>query len=301
MKTVCLAIALICVANADTIHPYGVPSPGVFAMAGSGAAGGGGGGGGVFTIDNCGAASNCFVSIGAAGPLGSASSGTADPGNTSSGKSSANFGLIKVYADFFDSTGGLHGHAAGIADAGWVDRYTISNALLTGQHGVFTFLMHVDGHLFAGDPGGASGFALGRTVDTGTPNYGFARGGQANALPGDYQETINQDLSISVDFTFGTSFDMMLRALASANLFGVGDSLLGGSSGITDFYSTIYWAGVQSVTVGGAPVSSYTLSAASGTNYNQSFAPVNAVPEPGSLSLFAVAAAAVLWRLRRKR
>src|SRR5438093_160485 len=35
MKTVCLAIALICVANADTIHPYGVSSPGVFAMAGS--------------------------------------------------------------------------------------------------------------------------------------------------------------------------------------------------------------------------------------------------------------------------
>src|SRR5437899_689070 len=144
MKTVYLAIALICVANADTIHPYGVPSPGVF----------------------------------------------------------------------------------------------------------------------AGDPGGSSGFQLGRTVDTGTPNYAFASGGQANQVPGDYQETINQNLTISVDFTFGTSFDMMLRALASANLSGVGDSLLGGSSGISDFYSTIYWAGVQSVTVGGAPITGYTLSAA---------------------------------------
>ena len=301
MKTVYLAISLICVANADTIHPYGVPSPGVFAVAAAGAAGGGGGGGGLFTIDNCGAAANCSVASGATGPRSTNISGTADPGNISSGKSFANFGLIKVYADFFDSTGGLHGHAAGLADAGWVDRYTISNALYTGQQGVFTFLMHVDGHLFAGDPGGSSGFQLGRTVDTGTPNYAFASGGQANQVPGDYQETINQNLTISVDFTFGTSFDMMLRALASANLSGVGDSLLGGSSGISDFYSTIYWAGVQSVTVGGTPISGYTLSAASGTNYNQSFAPVNPVPEPGSLSLLAVAVAAVLWSSRRKR
>lgn len=301
MKSFYSAVLLACIAQADTIHPYGVTSPGVFAMAAAGAAGGGGGGGGVFTLDNCGAAANCTVAVSPIAPVSSNISGTADPGNTSSGKSFASFGMIKVYADFFDTTGGLNGHAAGIGDAGWVDRYLLSDPAHTGEHGVLTFLMHADGNLFAGDPGGLAKFALGRTVDTGTANFEFTAGGQANQVPGNFQQSVNQDIAISVDFTVGTSFDMMLRAIAFTNLSGVGSSLQGGSSGTADFYGAIYWAGIQSVTVNGAPISGYTLSGASGTNYDQSFAPVSAVPEPSSFSIMAVAAAAILWRFRSTR
>src|SRR5262249_38270599 len=128
--------------------------------------------------------------------------------------------------------------------------------------------------------------------------YLFTATGQANGVPGDFQETVDTNLQISVNFVFGTSFEMMFRAIANANLSSTGDSLLPGSSADSDFYSTIYWSGIDGVTVGGIPVTGYTLTAGSGTNWNQSFAPNAAVPEPGTLSITGLAVVG-LFALRR--
>jgi MYXO-CTERM domain-containing protein len=70
--------------------------------------------------------------------------------------------------------------------------------------------------------------------------------------------------------------------------------------GAAQFQNTIYWAGINSVTVGGIPVTGYTISSLSGTNYNQSFEPASAVPEPSNCALAALAGLCALYHRRRR-
>lgn len=68
-------------------------------------------------------------------------------------------------------------------------------------------------------------------------------------------------------------------------------------SATTNFLNTAAWGGVQSVTIGGQPVS-YTLASTSGTNWGQSFA--TDAPEPAS-AVLALVMFACGWRFRTRR
>jgi hypothetical protein len=66
-----------------------------------------------------------------------------------------------------------------------------------------------------------------------------------------------------------------------------------------DLAHSMYWAGISSVTAGGVPVTSFTVTSDSGTNWVQSFVPAGpTTPEPGTAALIAVAAGG-LWLRRR--
>lgn len=110
-----------------------------------------------------------------------------------------------------------------------------------------------------------------------------------------------------------------LRAFSVPVLFGVpfdiGFSATGTSqSRVSDFYpssrasatsgyefgDSIYWGGVESVTVGGQNINDFQLMTASGVDYSRSFAPVvAAIPEPETYMMFA--AGLLLMSAARRR
>jgi len=71
--------------------------------------------------------------------------------------------------------------------------------------------------------------------------------------------------------------------------------------GKSDFSATVTLTGIEMVDKNGTPVSGWTVSSASGTQYAQILP--SAVPEPGSIALLAGIGApgALLWSRRRKR
>jgi hypothetical protein len=73
-----------------------------------------------------------------------------------------------------------------------------------------------------------------------------------------------------------------------------------------DLAHSLYWAGISSVTSNGMPVSSFTVTSDSGTDWSQSFVPGNVsgpgptgTPEPGTFVLVAMLLGGV-WLVRRK-
>ncbi len=69
-----------------------------------------------------------------------------------------------------------------------------------------------------------------------------------------------------------------------------------GGTATFDLAHSLYWAGISNVEVNGAPVASYTVDSASGTNYASSLA----APEPGTEALALVAVWTIGLKLRRR-
>ena len=297
MKLLCMMLALACVASADTINPYGVPSPGAFAM--STAGGWTGSGTGILNLDN----RSLFpatdqVSVGL-GVQSTSAAYQSIPGNNAAAQAIADVGIFKIAANYFDATGGFHDHTEAIADAGWLDFYTISDATHTGQNGVLTFLVHADGQ-FTGAGGAtwalgvSSNNALDFSTTEGACDWRFV-GSSPCPL------NINSDYLVSVPFVFGTGFEMMIRSFTRAGLPSIGPSGPPNLGTDVNFLNTIYWAGIQSVKVGGQSIDGYSISAASGADYTHSFAPVSAVPEPGAFGMLALGLVAIGYAARTRR
>lgn len=97
--------------------------------------------------------------------------------------------------------------------------------------------------------------------------------------------------------TADTPFTLIGSALGSVRAGMTENQVASTGSSFVDFAQSVYWAGVNSVTlVDGTPVD-YTLTSASGTDYSGSLAPI---PEPATWILM-LGGAAALTALRRRK
>jgi hypothetical protein len=121
-----------------------------------------------------------------------------------------------------------------------------------------------------------------------------------NNLPSGRLISYERSVVLGTEFTTFQSF--ILSARANGAFGGPSPTIpLGSASFDIDFSGSVYWEGVSQVTIGGVPVSGYSLVNSDGVNFNDSFAP--AVPEPGHCAGFAAAGllAYGLWRRHSRR
>ena len=116
----------------------------------------------------------------------------------------------------------------------------------------------------------------------------------SDTFPADRIVTVTRTVAVGMAFSEG-----QLLRLDGVSQPGAVDAV-GSSSFSLDF--SAYWNGVSQVTVGGVPVSSYSLVNSDGVNFNNSFVP-EPVPEPGHCAGFAAAGllAFGLWRRHSRR
>lgn len=82
----------------------------------------------------------------------------------------------------------------------------------------------------------------------------------------------------------------------------VGDGrAVASGSGLADLGHSFYWGGLDSVSLADGSSVAYSVLSQSGTDYERSFAPAAAVPEPGTLALLCAAMGALLASARRAR
>lgn len=222
----------------------------------------------------------------------------ATPGNTAVARSFATFGVIRLYAHMQDSNPvQQEPSTTAIADAGWLDRITIFAPGLNGQAGVLNFSLFVSGNLDADSPRGGASMQIGVDSPFGVDDAEVWQAGADNHIIVG-EGPVAESVPFSVNFTYGTPFLMSVRGLAAAST--ASRDPVPGSSALADFYNTVNWNGIQSITAGGAPVSGYSITSASGVDYTQSFAAA-AAPEPGTMALLGAALAALgIGAVRRR-
>lgn len=295
MKLILLALFLQNVLWGTTIHPYGFGGPAAFTMA---AAGGHTGNGiGHFAVSNVNVNPADVQIFGGLGLQSANANYTVIPGNAASAQASASLGVLRAAASFSDATGGFANHSGAIADLGWLDLYTISDPLYNGQAGVLNFLLHADGTLDS-STWGSSSWSISAATNSTTLDF-LTQQGCDSRFVNPCAVPVNSTYVVSVPFVFGVSFEMLIRSLVTAGMPSVGDSVPPGAAGSVNFLNTIYWAGIQSVTVGGTPITGFTISAASGLDYTLSLEPNGEAPEPATLPVVA-SSFLVAWAIRRR-
>lgn len=280
------------------LHPYGLTPPAAFAMATAGQYGGNGIGPFSFSNRVTNNSDDDFhLSIGP-GPQSASASHVVVPGNSATATTLANFGIVQFTTSMVDANGSAQS-AAGVADGGWVETWLISDPALNGQAGVMTWGLHIDGLLLAGPPTGSSTAQVGIDHAGADVNDQF----QIQANTPQFSLAVNQNYTLNTPFTYGTPFEIMVRAVSISRLSGEPPGG-NGSSASADFDNTMYWTGIQGFTAGGNPVTPAQVVTGSGTNYFQSFAPsAIAAPEPGTSGLLALGGIALPFAsfIRRRR
>jgi hypothetical protein len=238
--------------------------------------------------------SDCHAALGTAveGSVSASAFFSAAPVATAIASGSAGFGFVRARAGFTGPNSA--DFPRGAATGGWMDRWTIDAPGLAGHVGSLSFLLDVEGVLHA-EPGGNVQFSIIAFRDdqrpTSAPRAGWGGTGIFNR--GAYDESVDETVTLALDFIFGEPFDLAIFARAQAGTASRSASDIG-SSGYALFDHTLSWAGVDAVSSGGAPVD-YTLRSASGIDWRQAIVPGPlAVPEPGSLALALAGALALL-------
>jgi hypothetical protein len=179
---------------------------------------------------------------------------------------------------------------AGFGEAGWIDTITIENPSMNGQIATINALLHIDGTLDASGPNSFGRLQLYAASSLGVANqssYQVQAGTAVESL------TVNDTVMVSFDFVIGTAseFGVKMSALAmtsSATSFGQNFS-------DTDFFNTLTWGGIDSITVGGNEITDYSIFSESGTDWT-----VAAVPLPGAGALFMAGLAGLGFTARRR-
>lgn len=215
----------------------------------------------------------------------------------------ASYGVLRTYAESSITPNPFS--AFGSASAGWVDTFLIGSPLLNGQQGRVTFSFRVDGTLSGA---GNEPVSLDSNQTRATASLDVYTGGSFSSfryerlnintgqLASNSTPFLNQTLTYSVDFIFGTPFEFGLRVISSTQSFG---NYYYTANAKSDLSHTATWGGFDSVTtVGGVPVprGAYTFSSGSGADFTQAI-----VPEPGTSALLLLAGAGTLGVVLRRR
>lgn len=237
-------------------------------------------------------------------------------------RASADFGTLRAFGRF----DGLGQHTGTIsvgakASASFQDTFFINDAALNGSPGTVSIPLdfawsvigastYPPGTGFSADnqfsvrffaPNGSQTIAsffreqfdtsgsLGQTASTQVA-------GIFNGMPFTFQPTVN------VNFIFGEAIKVVARLDIGISATDFSHTGITSLFGIDDAGHSAYWGGFASVVDGnGQPVTSYSVSAASGVDWSQSFVP--SIPEPASAALLLAGLGLVLsrsaWRNRK--
>ncbi len=203
----------------------------------------------------------------------------------------AAFGVIKLVAsvatiDAVDGSGSL----SSASYAGFNDIFTIDSPGLHGTAGVVSVSYAISGAFsLAGDKSPDTYIASELNVrlngsDAGamdTPMFTKLRDGSEFGT-----NFFGAPRSLTVNFVFGEPIFLSFSLMAAANFVNGED---GGSFASADLGHSAYWGGISAVaTSGGMPVTDFTSTSDSGTNY------IAPVPEPSAIALFGIGAAAIV-------
>lgn len=225
------------------------------------------------------------------GPASLAGSATGGGNSSGAGTVSVNWGVVKMTGSAF---GSLNTLARGI----FRDELVITApGVPNGTPGMVSYSIVVTGSLFADAPGVArASWAL--AADLGGGNFDINVGGTQNSVVngGQYVGAPFGAFVGTVPFAFGSTMQLyvQLEGIAQAAF---NNTIPGLPNASFDMGQSLYWGGINGVTVNGAPVSGFNVSSTSGTAYRNSLAPI---PEPGALAMM-LAGLGVLAGLQRRR
>ena len=173
----------------------------------------------------------------------------------------------------------------------------MSHPSLNGQSGFMQFTLHANGTLFAsGFAGAASLTVTGYKDSAQLMMNGFFSPGNSDLIGTDRQyghwaiatygnpptdgKSVNDTVTFAVPITFGTPFKLGIYAAARAGMRS-SSGVAGNSTAQSHFGGAgLTWGGVTNVFNNGVPISGYTISSSSGTNWNGPLGP----PIPGDLN-----------------
>ena len=218
--------------------------------------------------------------------------------------SSAEYGFIHVYGDgtvtnpyfnarnpvFVDESGTVNPNGspdtlAVHGNAGWSDKFTFTG--LSGIGYKVNYFFRLEGSV-SGDSAAGLNFYAGDPLNS---YFGprTTTGNETWVTP-DYQVVWGRDYSVSADFFGGVTSDVRNHPE------GISYTSYG------NYSNTLALTGIQIVNANGNPVSGWSLTSASGTNYPL-LKPSSAVPEPGAVALLVcsgVLGGAMFLKRRRK-
>lgn len=227
----------------------------------------------------------------------SASAAFSGGGANNAAQGTVGFGFMQLSAN--NSSTNNASFPYGTAQAGWEDTLVFSAPGLSGQPGIATGSLAVNGQWTVSGFAGAAGVYLQPYRNSAQFTYpgggGDIQGHSWNSSF--FPNGVNETVQLTIPFIYGEAFDFAVFAVLRAGLRSV-SGVEGISSSTADFTNTITWQGIDGVFAAGVPVPDYALSAASGTDWRLAVA---VIPEPPVWLALAAGLLLVSVRLQRRR
>lgn len=225
------------------------------------------------------------------GPASLAGAATGGADSSGAGTTFVNWGVVQLTGSAF---GSLNTLARGIfRDEVIFTAPDVPN----GTVGMIEYSIIVDGSLFADAPGVArASWTLAADMGGGAfdINVGGTQNSQVNG--GQYVGTPFGTFVGTAQVTFGSTVQLFVQLEGIAQA-AYNNTIPGLPNASFDMGQSLYWGGINGITVNGAPVSDFNVDSTSGTDYRNSLAPI---PEPGALAMV-LAGLSVLAGLRQRR